>query len=47
MMNTFWLVLGFIAQGLFAARFWVQWIDKGAGAIRCFLFPSKLALQNQ
>ena len=25
-MNTFWLVIGFIAQGLFAARFWVQWI---------------------
>ncbi len=25
-MNIFWLVLGFAAQGLFAARFWVQWI---------------------
>ena len=26
MMNTFWLVLGFAAQGLFSARFIVQWI---------------------
>ena len=25
-MNTFWLVLGFVAQGLFATRFLVQWI---------------------
>jgi lipid-A-disaccharide synthase-like uncharacterized protein len=25
-MNTFWLVLGFVAQGLFSARFLVQWI---------------------
>ncbi|MBW2365967.1 MAG: lipid-A-disaccharide synthase N-terminal domain-containing protein, partial [Deltaproteobacteria bacterium] len=25
-MNTFWLVLGFCAQAMFAARFWVQWI---------------------
>lgn len=25
-MNTYWLVIGFVAQGLFAARFWVQWI---------------------
>lgn len=25
-MNTFWLILGFIAQGLFSARFLVQWI---------------------
>jgi len=25
-MNTFWLVLGFVAQGLFSARFMVQWI---------------------
>ena len=25
-MNTFWLVLGFIAQALFTARFLVQWI---------------------
>jgi lipid-A-disaccharide synthase-like uncharacterized protein len=24
--NTFWLILGFIAQGLFSARFLVQWI---------------------
>jgi lipid-A-disaccharide synthase-like uncharacterized protein len=24
---TFWLVLGFIAQGLFASRFVVQWIS--------------------
>ena len=25
-MNSFWLAIGFIAQGVFAARFWVQWI---------------------
>jgi lipid-A-disaccharide synthase-like uncharacterized protein len=25
-MNTFWLILGFVAQGLFSARFLVQWI---------------------
>jgi len=25
-MNTFWLVLGFVAQALFSARFMVQWI---------------------
>jgi lipid-A-disaccharide synthase-like uncharacterized protein len=25
-MNTFWLVLGFIAQALFSARFILQWI---------------------
>ncbi len=25
-MNTFWLVLGFVAQGLFSARFLVQWV---------------------
>lgn len=25
-MDTFWLVLGFVAQGLFSARFLVQWI---------------------
>jgi lipid-A-disaccharide synthase-like uncharacterized protein len=25
-MNTFWLVLGFVAQALFSARFLVQWI---------------------
>ena len=25
-MNTFWLVLGFLAQLLFSARFLVQWI---------------------
>jgi lipid-A-disaccharide synthase-like uncharacterized protein len=25
-MNTFWLVLGFVAQGFFSARFLVQWI---------------------
>jgi len=24
--NTFWLILGFVAQGLFTARFLVQWI---------------------
>jgi lipid-A-disaccharide synthase-like uncharacterized protein len=24
--KTFWLILGFIAQGLFSARFLVQWI---------------------
>lgn len=26
MTNTFWLVVGFVAQGLFSARFLVQWI---------------------
>ncbi len=25
-MNTFWLVLGFVAQALFSARFILQWI---------------------
>ena len=25
-MNTFWLVLGFLAQAIFSARFLVQWI---------------------
>ncbi|OPY81083.1 MAG: lipid-A-disaccharide synthase [Syntrophorhabdus sp. PtaU1.Bin153] len=25
-MRTFWLVLGFVAQGLFSARFLVQWV---------------------
>ncbi len=25
-MNRFWLILGFAAQGLFSARFIVQWI---------------------
>ena len=25
-MNTFWLVLGFLAQGMFSARFLVQWL---------------------
>jgi lipid-A-disaccharide synthase-like uncharacterized protein len=25
-MDTFWLVLGLVAQGLFSARFLVQWI---------------------
>lgn len=25
-MNTFWLVLGFVAQALFSARFLVQWV---------------------
>ncbi len=25
-MSTFWLVLGFIAQSLFSARFLVQWV---------------------
>lgn len=25
-MDTFWLILGLIAQGLFSARFLVQWI---------------------
>lgn len=25
-MSTFWLVLGFVAQGLFSARFLVQWV---------------------
>lgn len=25
-MSTFWLVLGFVAQGLFSARFVVQWV---------------------
>jgi lipid-A-disaccharide synthase-like uncharacterized protein len=25
-MNTFWLALGFFAQALFAARFFIQWI---------------------
>lgn len=24
--ETFWLVLGFLAQGLFSARFLVQWV---------------------
>lgn len=26
MNNTYWVALGFIAQGLFSARFLVQWI---------------------
>ena len=26
MSSTFWLILGFVAQGLFTARFLVQWI---------------------
>jgi lipid-A-disaccharide synthase-like uncharacterized protein len=25
-MNTFWLVLGFLAQAMFSARFLVQWL---------------------
>jgi len=25
-MKTFWLILGFFAQALFAARFFIQWI---------------------
>ena len=25
-MNTFWLVLGFMAQAMFSARFLVQWL---------------------
>lgn len=40
MIHTFWLVLGFIAQGLFAARFWVQWIasEKAGKSIMPLLF---------
>jgi len=39
-MNTFWLVLGFMAQALFAARFWVQWIasEKAGKSIVPLLF---------
>ena len=39
-MNTFWLVLGFCAQAMFAARFWVQWIasEKAGKSIVPLLF---------
>ncbi|MBW1641676.1 MAG: lipid-A-disaccharide synthase N-terminal domain-containing protein [Deltaproteobacteria bacterium] len=39
-MNTFWLVLGFCAQAMFAARFWVQWIasEKAGKSIVPMLF---------
>ena len=36
MSNTFWLVVGFLGQGIFASRFIVQWIyseKKGYSAI--------------
>ena len=36
MNNTFWLIVGFLGQGIFASRFIVQWIyseKKGYSAI--------------
>jgi lipid-A-disaccharide synthase-like uncharacterized protein len=40
MVNTFWVGLGFIAQGLFAARFCVQWIasEKAGKSVVPLLF---------
>ena len=38
-MNTFWLVLGFFAQDLFAERFLIQWIaSERAGARGVLVF---------